>query len=189
MYWTRTLTAAVMLLLSGIVSASARPAGEAGTRPGRIEAGMLFSVKGCGLVADFPMRDGGGGEFRVLTDFEQVLSGAAPGPGIRVQFFRIYRLRSFRTASGMHIHLSAGPGLTGGFVRDHGKDPGYLAAASGTVGAEFVFTRIPVTIRAGVSGDLGVHLIYRDRYDNTLTFYQNGLRTSLYPELTLKYRF
>ena len=107
----------------------------------RMEAGGLFSFKGCGLVADFPMRDGGGGEFRLLTDFEQILQGHAAAPGVRLSFFRRFQLAEYSIANDLIIRISAGPGLTGGWVHDYEKYASYMAAASAMAGADFFFFR------------------------------------------------
>ena len=64
-----------------------------------------------------------------------------------------------------------------------------MAAASAMAGADFFFFRAPVTVTAGLSADLGAHMVIHSSYDNTMTFYKNGLRRAWYPELTVKYRF
>ena len=189
MYRPRTWTTAFLLVLAFCMPARAqRPEGGRPFRR-RMEAGGLFSFKGCGLVADFPMRDGGGGEIRLLTDFEQILQGHAAAPGIRISFFRRFQLKEYPISNDLIIRISAGPGLTGGWVHDHEKEASYMAAASAMAGVDFLFFRAPVTVTAGLSADLGAHMVIHSRYDNTMTFYKNGLRRAWYPELTVKYRF
>ncbi len=155
----------------------------------RLEAGGIFSFKGCGLSLVAPMKGGGMGEIRLLADFEHVLINHEARPGTRIQLLRHFGLKEMDLGDDLAIQLTGGPGLTAGLVRDRGKDAGYLIALSVGGGADFLFKTVPVSVFVGLSADIGAHVIIRNQYDNTMTFYQNGWRRAWYPEVSVKYRF
>ena len=158
-------------------------------RGGAVEAGGLFSTKGCGVALVFPRPDGTAAELRLLSDFAQVLRGHEYYPGAKLQY--LYRLRvQERTVSDeLSVRLTAGPGLTVGAVRDHGKGDGLLAALCGNITADFQFSKVPVTVSAGLSADLGAHLVFKEWHESTMTLYRNGLRKVWQPEISIRYRF
>ena len=146
-------------------------------------------MKGSGVAFVFQMKDGGTGEGRILADFENILIGHNARPGTRIQFFRNYILHETVVSEDLSIRVLSGPGMTAGLVRDHDKEAGYLFAVSVSGGVDLVFRQAPVSVYVGLSADLGAHLTVRNRYDNTMTFYQNGIRRAWYPEVSVKYRF
>lgn len=180
------LTAAVSSFLSCCAVLSAQPAGTFGRR---LEAGGFFSPKGSGIVLSVPMRDGGTGEIRVLADFEDFLTSHDVRPGTRVELYRNFVLKEREVSDDLKIRFIAGPGITGGLVRDRGKEAGFLMALCLDTGAELAFGAAPVTVFFGFSGHLGAHLVFRDQYDNTMSFYTEGVRRAWMPEMAIKYRF
>ena len=180
------LTAALASFLSCCAVLSAQPAGAVGRR---LEAGGIFSTKGSGITLSIPMKDGGSGEVRVLADFEDFLTSHEVRPGTRVELYRNFVLREREVSEDLTVRLIAGPGIAGGLVRDDGKEAGILMALCLDGGAELAFGAAPVTVFFGFSAHLGAHLVYRDQYDNTMSFYTNGLRRIWMPEIAIKYRF
>lgn len=178
---------AVSLLLLSCHCLYAQREDEGSVR--RIEAGGLFSPKGSGFTMFIPMKDGGAGEIRFMADFESVLIDHEARPGTRVQLLRHFVLKEIKAAEDLSIHIIGGPGISAGLVRDHGKEAGYLMALSLGGGADLQFKSVPISVFAGLSADIGAHLVIRNRYDNTMTFYQNGWCRAWYPELSVKYRF
>lgn len=164
--------------------------GQGRGTPGRaVEAGGLFSTKGCGAVLVFPHPDGAAAELRLLSDFAQVLRGHEYYPGAKLQYLYRLRVQEQTVSDELSVRLTAGPGLTVGAVRDQGKGDGLLAALCGGFSAEFLFRRVPVTISASLSADLGAHLVFKKWSDSTMTLYRNGLRKAWQPEISIRYRF
>ena len=158
-------------------------------RTERFGAGGFFSGKGSGTVFFFPHADGSAGELRLVADFEKVLKGHGYLPGTRVQYIHNLTMAVWEISGELTVRPVAGPGVTLGFVRDRGKGPGFLAAAVGSAGVEFDFRVNPVSVYLGLSADLGAHVVFRNRYENTMTLYRNGLQRAWQPELSVRYRF
>lgn len=168
------------------------PAGFTGIRAAtgtRTAVGGWFSSKGSGLVFLFSHSDGTYGELRVSADFDQVLNGRESFPGFRAQYGYNMRLATVTISDELKIRPVAGPGITVGYVRDHEKGMGILAALDGNVGLEFIFPASPLSIYAGISAEVGAHIVLRNRYESTMTLYDNGLRRIWQPELSVRYRF
>ena len=154
-----------------------------------MEAGLQSSFKGVGATVILQGKQGATGELRLLADFADILMGHTARPGTRIQYLQHFPVHRFDLSNELTINIIWGPGVTLGLVRDKRKQGGYLAAVSGFAGAEFIFHRVPVTVSTSFSADLGAHMTIRNRYDNTMTYYEYGLRRAWYPEIGIRYRF
>lgn len=151
---------------------------------GRVAVGGWFSQKGSGLILVFNHSDATYGELRVNADFEQILKGRESVPGFTAQYWYNMHLATVRFSDELVVRPVAGPGVTVGYVRDHGKEPGFLVAVGGNVGLDFIFKTSPISIYAGLSAEVGAHV-----KGSTMSLYDNGLRRVWQPELSIRYRF
>lgn len=152
------------------------------------EAGGFFSGQGSGLTCLFRHADGSVGELRLVADFEGVIR-EHQRPGARLTYNYFLYGKDWYQSPELTVRPTFGPGLSFGYVRDKGKAPGFLAAIGADIGLEMEFRVTSVSIYAGLSADLGAHILLRGRYGSTMTLYRNGLERIWQPEIAVRYRF
>ena len=181
------LCTTVAFLMAGAPSLRAQGSGESGR--GSVSAGGFFSPSAVGFSASMPSRDGDLlHEIRILADLDGVLTGSEDIPGIKGTYLLPYVVKRAVSRKGYAFRVVAGPGISGGYLRDRGKGYGAVFCVCGTFGMDFIL-RSGVTLSWGMTTELGAHLDYKNRYNSTLTLYRNGLLNTVYPSVSIKYRF
>lgn len=170
----------ILALLLSAAWADARPA---------VSLGGWLSPKGSGVVFYFSHTDGSYGELRINADFERLLNGSKSSPGIQAQYWYNIPLTTIKVSDAFKIRPTAGPGVSLGYVRDYEKDMGLVVAAGGNLGLEFIFPSSPLSLYAGVSAEVGAHIVLGGRNNSPVTLYTNGLRRAWQPEIAFRYRF
>jgi len=154
-----------------------------------VSAGGFFSPSGSGISATMPSKDGAIlHEVRIIADLEDVLTGKESTPGVRGQYLLSYVVSEAVTKKGYVLRGVAGPGVMGGYVKDRGKEFGAVFGLCGMVGMDLLLEK-NITVSFSITTELGAHVDYRNRYNSTLTLYRNGLLNTIYPALSVKYRF
>lgn len=172
-------------------------------RAGEKRLGAFFSPKGLGL--SFQLDNDWGDEiraFHVFADMYGVYSGRTSDVGIMFSYSHNYilRLREFGYST---MSFYVGAGFLGGYVHDfelglfskdnHGRvlqDPmGLVVALQCDIGLSFDFDR-HVTIDIGFSLCPGLH-VSRDSDTGTVSMsvYERGLISTVFPQLCIYYRF
>lgn len=154
----------------------------------RISAGLSFSPKGAGGEMLVHGRDNIVSHVRITTDFERIISGYGKTPGSRLSYYADFPILTTNLGKDGIFSMYSGPGLVGGYMRDNRKNFGFVGGLSAEFGVELSF-RSPFVMRLSVSTDLAVHYTSNNKYDNTLTFYNNGIRNAWHPEFALLYAF
>ena len=150
--------------------------------------GGFHAYDGCGITFSGGAESRRFQEIRLLADFEGVLQGREPLPGIRASVFSQQALYRWDAPDGTVLTLFAGPGVTGGYVKDRGASWGTLLGLSADAGIRLQFSA-PFELRAGFTADLAGHWTVRNRYNNTLTYYHNGLINIFLPYIVIAFRF
>lgn len=123
-------------------------------------------------------------------------TGRCSSPGVKLCYSHnvILKRMEFETA---RLSFYAGPGVSAGYLRDaeigkyEGTDftltrnPGFMAALSGTGGCHFNFCR-NIALDLSFTAEIGIH-VRRDEkvHSLNLNFYRNGLLQALYPQLSI----
>lgn len=152
--------------------------------------GLFNSPKGFGLSYTGSGSDGSLNTVNIFADMQGVISGKYTCPGVRADYCHGIILKTRETEWG-NCQLYAGPGVSGGYVRDYGSDNfGILFALYGAAGARFNFTR-GISIDLNFGADLGLWVEQRRSQgeNNALKIYRNGLFRLPYPQLKIDYRF
>ena len=171
------------VLLTGPRALAAGP--EAGLQDFHVTLGMFHSPKGIGGCVRF----GGLKSLSVYADMEEVYAGRALYPGLRISYLHPLALAEKTARDGNVFTFYAGPGLTGGYVRDKGEWYGFMAG---------------ISVGAGVSASLQKRFVLSLEFEsvaalllskNTLLdtwgmrMFRNGYRQTFYPQLKIEYRF
>lgn len=170
----------ILLICLSLVSVC----GIAASQPRSV--GGIFAFSGIEASYQHDLREDVFLEADAGVDFNGVLSGKTLFPGIRVSCSYSFIFLSKEYESGI-LNIYAGPGLTAGFVKEHGKGPGYMAGICGNIGLEYRF-RIPVALSFGLSPVFGLHLHMEQTHPH-LGVYMEGLEYSLYPRVGIRYCF
>ena len=193
----RVLLLLAAVLLAGPLAYASGP--EAGLKDVHFTAGMFHSPKGIGGSFRF----GGQNALAVYADMEEVYAGRALYPGLRVSWLHPLPLakKTARDGSGAYgtgisaardgsvFTFYAGPGLTGGYVRDKGEWYGFMAGVSLGAGVS-VGLRERFILSLELEGSAALQLSKNTLLDSWVThFYRNGWRQALYPQLKIEYRF
>lgn len=121
-------------------------------------------------------------------DMAGVISGRNLYPGISADVLYLYEFARASFQSGESMSFMAGPGASAGYVRNHEDMYGAMLSLAGCIGFEYIFT-VPVSISLTFEPVLGLH-VSRDSFGYvSMSFYEAGLKSSLWPHLGLKYRF
>ena len=153
----------------------------------KAELGIMSSPRSAGIALLLSGKGGSRSLIRTYVDLYKVIDGTCKSPGYKIDYHILYPLFDRSCPDGLSFHLSAGPGVTAGYVRDRGKEIGAAAGLSGVVSIAIVFRS--VTVSAGFSAALGCHMNFSNIHENTLEFYKNGVYQSYIPEITIRYRF
>jgi len=159
-----------------------------------LSVGGFFSPKGCGFQAMSVREDGVCRTITAVADLYNVMTGESPTPGLRLSFYQNYPIKEWSCREDLKIVMMAGPGVTVGYVCDashkEGESRGYgiMGGLSGAVGVDFRFAS-HVSIYAGLSMDLALHVKANDAHDTSVNVYLNGLTRVWMPELGIRYRF
>lgn len=122
----------------------------------------------------------------LILDFSGLFSGVTDMPGYSLRYARGSFLRDWELPTGTKMHLFAGPGAIGGYLRDFDGVFGPTFAMSGMAGLFFEMER-GVSLSLSFSADLGVH-VKSIQGRNTLRLYRNGLIRSFSPEVHILFR-
>ena len=151
--------------------------------------GGHFSPEGTGIGIDIPTKEGAAmHSIRILADLDGLMTGISNLPGAKGEYILSYILKSAVSTKGYSYRITAGPGLMGGYARDRGKGYGPIFGLCGSLGLDLILDN-NVNVSFGITTEVGAHLDYRTRYNSTLTFYKNGIINTIYPSVSVKYRF
>ncbi|MCR5571821.1 MAG: hypothetical protein K6F42_06250 [Bacteroidales bacterium] len=179
----RVLLLLAAVLLAGPLAYASGP--EAGLKDVHFTAGIFHSPKGIGGSFRF----GGQNALAVYADMEEVYAGRALYPGLRVSWLHPLPLAKKTARDGSVFTFYAGPGLTGGYVRDKGEWYGFMAGVSLGAGVS-VGLRERFVLSLELEGSAALQLSKNTLLDSWVThFYRNGWRQALYPQLKIEYRF
>jgi len=154
-----------------------------------LRIGTYQSMKGLGLAADIKDANRGYHSLVLYADCCNVFYGTEKVPGFRTSYAYNIHFLGNDHSNGINVSLYSGPGVTVGYVRDHGKDFGFMGSLLADIGININFPN-KVTMSLGWSVELGFHLKKSDNPDyNVMTIYNNGLYHCHYPELKIFYRF
>ena len=178
----------VLLFLVAILLAGARfsaYADEPGLQDIHFTAGMFHSLKGIGGSFRF----GELNSLSIYADMEEVYAGRALYPGVRVSYLRPLELAKRTAPDGSVFTFYAGPGMTGGYLRDKGEWYGLMTGISLAAGF-CVGLRERFILSLEVEGTAGFVLSKSSLLHTWgVKLYKNGYRQALYPQLKLEYRF
>ena len=178
------IASALLLIHSGESCAQVHFSGKAA-----MAAGGHFSSGGTGIALEILTKEGSAlHTVRILADLDGVMTGTRDIPGAKGEYILSYILKSAVSSKGYSYRITAGPGLMGGYVVDRGKEYGPVFGICGSLGLDLLLEK-NVNVSFGITTELGGHLDYRNRYNSTLTFYKNGIVNTIYPSVSVKYRF
>ena len=180
---SRVLLFLVAVLLAG--SSATAYADEPGLRDFHFTAGMFHSLKGIGGCFRF----GELNSLSVYADMEEVYAGRALYPGLRVSYLRPLALAEKKASDGSVFTFYAGPGVTGGYLRDKGEWYDIMAGISLGAGVT-VGLRERFLLSLELEGTAAL-LVSKNTLLDTwgMRMYRNGYRQAFYPQLKIEYRF
>lgn len=156
----------------------------------RSEIGAVYSPKEVGLSYTYAAPDGNPWQmFRLVADLSDVVRGESATPGVRLVYNMGYPVRSWRSFGGTFLDLVAGPGAVIGLVKDHGTDHfSAVAGLSGMIGLYHHFTSRFV-LGIGFNAELGICMSGKNTQNTEISYWTNGVRQAIMPELSISYRF
>lgn len=162
----------------------------------RPSLGIFNSLKGLGAALELPASDGEFNSFALYVEIYGIPTGRCSEPGVKFNWSHNFEIKRFEAESTV-FSIFAGPGVSTGYMRDFEvgqriqgslaltKNPGVMAALSGTGGCRFSFeSRIELDL--SFTAELGI-LVRRDETVNdfNLNMYRNGLMQCIYPQLSI----
>ena len=159
-------------------------ASAAGREQGRgFSAGMASSVRGVGLCGEFSGEPGWFNSFFLTLDLMDILNGRASTPGLKLNYFYNKVLATFGEGK---FSLYAGPGVTGGYVRNTDGHPNFMGGLSVDAGFSMKCLN-SINLSIDFQADLAFSL--KDGNSNGLSIYKAGFLHSYYPFVKIAYRF
>lgn len=149
--------------------------------------GGTFSLSGIGLSFEQPIDEDRFMDFSLKADLWEVFSDRREIPGLSAHFTWNLILKSWTSAEGNTIGISAGAGVATGYTYDYKKAAGVLLGLKGKIGIECSYMR-KVKLSLGFSPVLGTHI---RKEDSTLhmDYYLSGIFNTIMPEVGVKYLF
>ena len=162
--WIAILVSSVMIIGAGKDMAAQSRA-----------AGLSFAYNEFSAVYRMPLKGKEMLRLSASLDMTGVISGRNLYPGISADVLYLYEFARASFQSGESMSFMAGPGASAGYVRNHEDMYGAMLSLAGCS-----LTFEPV---------LGLH-VSRDSFGYvSMSFYEAGFKSSLWPHLGLKYRF
>lgn len=149
--------------------------------------GMFSSGRSAGICVEFGYINGSHSMIRTYADLYKVLNGKYNAPGVKSDYHLLFTVAEWKYAGNYSVDLETGPGVLIGYVRDKDQHKGLAAALSGMILVNFKFNRISIT--AGLSAALGMHVNIETKVKEKMDIYANGLREAWMPEICIKYCF
>ncbi len=151
------------------------------------DAGFLYSVKEMGFEYRFGSQNNR--VLRLTADLHGVIDGKQTCPGFKMSYFKTRVLGKVKRKDGRETgNFFIGPGVSAGYVRDKGRGYGIMGAFCTNFGYDFKLEG-GASIRIGLEGELGLHVIGKDAHDTSLTLYKNGIIKALIPQISINYQF
>lgn len=156
----------------------------------RSEIGAVYSFKEVGLSYVCGNADGNPWQmFRLVADLSDIVKGETDVPGVRLVYNIGYPVKTWRSINNTVLDLIAGPGAVIGLVNDHGAEHfSAIAGISGMIGMYFHFTSLFV-IGIGFNAELGICMSGKNTQNTDISYWKNGIRQAIMPEISIGYRF
>lgn len=178
--------AAVLLALScGAVPAAAASRAQAAF-PHGWAAGIANSPDHIGITARTMDSDGLFNTFTLTLEMRDIYKGVENDPGVQFSFLHNRFIWQGHTPGGYRCMLYAGPGVTGGYVRNRGEGLGLMAGVSGDIGGGVKLLG-GVTMALELKADAA--FLISDLSNPSMTFYRAGLYRCWIPVLRILYEF
>ena len=174
------ITAILCLLWGG-----ERAVFAAGREDGRyFSFGSTNSLKGVGFCADLGHDPLTFSSLALTADLIDILDGKASAPGLK---FTYHYNMIWKSCADGKLDFYAGPGLTGGHVRNIDNYFGFMGGVSFDGGVRYSCSGRPVTLCLELQADIS--LIFKNKYNPAMSLYRAGFRQSYYPHLKIQYVF
>lgn len=149
-------------------------------------AGIASSPDHIGLTARTRDSDGLFNTFTLTLEMRGIYKGAEHSPGVQFSFLHNRFIWQGRTPGGYRCMLYAGPGVTGGYVRNRGEDLGLMAGVCGDIGGGVKLLG-GITMAVELKADAA--FLISDLSSPSMTFYRAGLYRCWLPVLRIIYEF
>ena len=151
--------------------------------------GIFNSPKGFGISISNLSPHSSASTLVIYADLSDVIQGRNNYPGIKATYILAMTQKQHTYRDGTAGMLFAGPGVSAGYVRDHGRPEfGMMAALSASGGYLLKFNN-GIDIILALSADLGIHISKGSDNSPHLGMYKNGLRQAIYPEIIIGFKF
>lgn len=157
--------------------------------------GVYSSPKGFGLTItkEHAKADN---SFTLYFDMYGIYMSRTDIPGAKFNYSRIHTFKKWEQEE-YSLCFYGGPGCSIGYVFDYEKgwdklqrSQGAMTALSYTAGLKMDFSSSKVSLDFSLEPELGLHLRRDNSADNnSLSLYVNGLIQSIYPQVSIFYRF
>ena len=159
-------------------------ASAAGQRQGRgFSAGSASSVRGVGLCAELSGEPGWFNSFFLTLDLKDILNGRSSTPGLKFNYYYNKVLATFGEGK---YSLYAGPGVTGGYVRNTDGHPGFIGGLSVDAGVSMKCLN-SITLSLDFQADMAIS--FKNGNNGGATLYKTGLLNCYCPYVKIAYRF
>lgn len=149
--------------------------------------GTYHSAKGFGLGLEIDNSANYCSSFYVIADMMDVWSDMRSSVGAKCTYTHNIIFKRGVLDRDVSFDIYAGPGLTGGYARDSGKDYGFIAGISGTGGIRLKFVN-KLNISLDFNLDLCCFTVENERYGNMdMSFYKAGVTHFPYPQIRISY--
>lgn len=150
-------------------------------------AGSSYSLSGAGLTYEHFLN----GDAFLHTDLRAemlaVFMNRNNNPGISASLSYNLIFKEWKSRNSNVICLFGGPGVAVGMSHDYGNDMGCFFGLKGRVGVECSFDR-HISVSLTLNPVIGSHMVLKEKHIE-MKYYKNGLISTLFPEIGIKYEF
>lgn len=188
-YVLRIVLALAMLIAASacMFASSRRDCGTApicGPQNGKFfSLGTTHSLKGVGICADWGHDPNAFSAFAFTADLIDILTGISSTPGLKFTYH--YNSVLSNMEDGKYV-VYAGPGLTGGHVRNTDNHSGFMGGISFDAGLRVRCLR-SVVVSVELQADLS--LIFKNKFNPAMSLYKAGFEQSYFPHVRIQYEF
>lgn len=185
MYRPRIIVATAVAVLLSISSYAQRPS-----------IGVFNSLKGIGAALELQKGTEEFNSFAVYAEIFGIPTGRCSDPGVKFNWTHNFILWNIENDATVYS-IYAGPGASCGYMRDFEvgerkdasltltKNPGLMAALSGSGGCRFSFNS-RIALDLSFTAELGIFVRRDEELNNfDLNLYRNGLVQCFYPQLSI----